>query len=76
MTAICSLPYGSLGNAVSVEPGGLKSRISRDEGQMSFYPSALFLRGRCCEDLTEKAIVERRTRDNVSLVLLVFNKWY
>ncbi|CAM9355359.1 unnamed protein product [Scytosiphon promiscuus] len=31
---------------------------------------------RCCEDLTEKAIVERRTRDNVSLVLLVFNKWF
>lgn len=31
---------------------------------------------RCCEDLTETAIVERRTRDNVSLVLLVLNKWY
>eukprot|EP00752_Nemacystus_decipiens_P006528 g5879.t1 len=31
---------------------------------------------RCCEDLTEKAIVERRTRDNVSLVLVVFNKWF
>eukprot|EP00903_Cladosiphon_okamuranus_P008714 g8348.t1 len=31
---------------------------------------------RCCEDLTEKAIVERRTRDNVSLVLVVFKKWF
>ena len=33
-------------------------------------------KNRCCEDLTERAIVERRTRDNVSLVMLVFNKWY
>lgn len=36
----------------------------------------VFRMGRCCEDLTEKAIVERRTRDNVSLVLVVLNRWY
>lgn len=31
---------------------------------------------RCCQNLTHEAIRERNSRDNVSIILVILNKWY
>jgi len=31
---------------------------------------------RCCQNLTHQAIRERNSRDNVSIILVILNKWY
>ena len=31
---------------------------------------------KCCEALTDDAINNRNSRDNVSVILVVLNKWY
>lgn len=31
---------------------------------------------RCCQNLTHQAIRERNSRDNVSIILIILNKWY
>ena len=31
---------------------------------------------RCCQNLTQEAILKRHSRDNVSVILIILNRWY
>ena len=31
---------------------------------------------KCCQQLTNEAIRQRNSRDNVSVILIILNKWY